>query len=91
MSSIPVRLAAGVFASCSVAAAIGQTVTPPPLPPGSSRVRVDAGLQEPERKRYVRAHHHKLHHKRDYTRDDSAPGRQPGDRTDSPRGGHNRK
>jgi hypothetical protein len=33
-----------------------------------------AGLQEPERKRFVRAHHHRFQHKKDYTRDDSVYG-----------------
>lgn len=46
-----------------------QTVPPPPLPPGNSQVRVDAGMTEDERKRHVRAHHHKLHHKKDVSRE----------------------
>lgn len=55
-------------------AAQAQTVKPPPLPPGASLVRMEPGMSEPERKRYVRAHHHKAHHGRDYTRDDSIHG-----------------
>ena len=51
-----------------------QTVAPPPLPPGSNLVRPEPGMNEDERKRYVRAHHHKMHHKKDYTRDDSEHG-----------------
>jgi hypothetical protein len=63
MSSTILRLAALAAALCSTGAALAQNVTPPPLPPGSARVRPEAGLQEPERKRYVRAHHHKLSHR----------------------------
>lgn len=66
------RLALAAAAACGAAAALAQGVMPPPLPPGSHLVRPEAGLQEPERKRYVRAHHHKMHHKKDYTRDDTA-------------------
>jgi hypothetical protein len=51
-----------------------QTVAPPPLPPGSHLVRPEPGMNEDERKRYVRAHHHKMHHKKDFTRDDSVHG-----------------
>lgn len=49
-------------------------VTPPPLPRGSHLVQVVPGMSEEERKRHVRAHHHKFHHKKDYTRDDSIHG-----------------
>lgn len=49
-------------------------VNPPPLPPGASMVKIEGGLDEGERKRQVRAHHHKFHHKKDYTRDDSVHG-----------------
>lgn len=89
MPSIIVRLAACVLAACSGAAAVAQAVTPPPLPPGSNLVRPEAGLQEPERKRHVRAHHHKMHHKKDYTRDDSVfttHGAQPGNSPTVPSG-----
>ncbi|RYY94226.1 MAG: hypothetical protein EOO24_25190 [Comamonadaceae bacterium] len=51
-----------------------QTVTPPPLPPGSALVRLDPGMSDAERKRHVRAHHHKFHHGKDVTRDDSVHG-----------------
>ena len=72
MPSPILRFAAtGLLACCAGVAFAQSVVTPPPLPPGSTRVRPDAGLQEPERKRYVRAHHHKFQHKRDYTHDDS--------------------
>ena len=61
--------------ACGAAAvSVAQTVTPPPLPPGSNLVRVEPGMNEAERKRHVRAHHHKMHHKKDYTRDDSIHG-----------------
>ena len=49
-------------------------VQPPPLPPGSSMVRVQGGMNEDEVKREKRAHHHKGHFKKDLTRDDSEPG-----------------
>jgi hypothetical protein len=63
-----------VLASVLLAAAVAQArVQPPPLPPGSDRARPQAGLNEDERKRYVRAHHHKGHVKKDVTRDDSVP------------------
>lgn len=48
-----------------------QAVKPPPLPPGSSMVRVQGGMDENEVKREKRAHHHKGHVKKDHTRDDS--------------------
>jgi len=64
------RLAACAAVAWSATAALAQ-VTPPPLPPGSNLVRPDPGMNEPERKRAVRAHHNKFHHGRDYTRDDS--------------------
>lgn len=63
--------AAAAFAA---AAAQAQTVAPPPLPLGSTLARPEPGMNEPERKRYVRAHHHKFHHGKDYTRDDSVHG-----------------
>lgn len=70
MQSTFVRLAACLVAACAASAALAQ-VTPPPLPPGSNLVRPDPGMNEPERKRAVRAHHNKFHHGRDFTRDDS--------------------
>ena len=68
------RLAAAAALAYSATASIAQTVTPPPLPPGSELVRPEGGLNEDERKRYVRAHHHKLHHKKDLSHDDSVSG-----------------
>jgi len=82
------RLVTMAALSWSAAHAIGQTVTPPPLPPGHNLIRPDAGLNEDERKRYVRAHHHKMHNKKDVTRDDSA-GRDD-DHDDRGRGDGNR-
>ncbi|NML45224.1 hypothetical protein HHL11_15830 [Ramlibacter sp. G-1-2-2] len=64
-------LVAGTAGSLAHAA-----VTPPPLPLGSAMARPEPGLNEPERKRYVRAHHDKLHYRRDYTKDDSVYGMQ---------------
>ncbi|MBI2771496.1 MAG: hypothetical protein HYX47_17865 [Burkholderiales bacterium] len=46
-------------------------VRPPPLPPGSAQVKVEAGLDRNEAKRQERAHHHKFHNRKDYTRDDT--------------------
>ena len=66
------RIAVFALAFAASAAATAQ-VTPPPLPIGSSIARPQAGLNEDERKRFVRAHHHKQHHKKDYTLDDSDP------------------
>ena len=73
MSSVLVRAAAAAFLAAGCLAGNAQTVTPPPLPIGSAQVRPVPGLQEAERKRYVRAHHHKFEHK-DPTRDDSVYG-----------------
>ncbi len=74
-----VRLATAAALSWSAALAVAQTVTPPPLPPGSNLVRPTAGLNEDEKKRYVRAHHHKMQNKKDYTKDDSVAGAQGSD------------
>jgi hypothetical protein len=73
MHSIFARLLLAAIAATGASASLAQ-VTPPPLPPGSNLVRPDAGLNDEERKRYVRAHHHKAHHKKDVTRDDSVYG-----------------
>ena len=66
------------FALCAAACLAGlahaQAVAPPPLPLGSTMARPDPGMSEPERKRAVRAHHHKFQHGKDYTRDDSIHG-----------------
>lgn len=76
MQYTAVRLATALALACSAGAGLAQTVTPPPLPPGSNLVRPEIGLNEEEKKRYVRAHHHKMHHKKDFTKDDSVPGHQ---------------
>jgi hypothetical protein len=65
---MPIALAAA--AVCASVPVSAQTVAPPPLPIGAQQVRPEAGLHLEERKRHVRAHHHKMHHKKDYTRDD---------------------
>lgn len=65
---------AALFAAASLGGVAHAQVTPPPLPPGSNLVRVEPGLNEEERKRHVRAHHHKFHHGKDVTRDDSVHG-----------------
>lgn len=62
-----------VALACLAGVAHAQ-VTPPPLPPGSHMVRPEPGMNEDERKRHVRAHHHKFHHGKDVTRDDSIHG-----------------
>lgn len=49
-------------------------VKPPPLPPGSSMVRLQAGMNDDEIKREKRAHHHKGHFRKNLDHDDSAPG-----------------
>ena len=79
MSSPIVRLATIAALSWSASMALAQSVTPPPLPPGSNLVRPSAGLNEDEKKRYVRAHHHKMHNKKDVTRDDTATAPQGND------------
>lgn len=61
-------------AACMAGAVQAQAVAPPPLPPGHALVRLDPGMSDAERKRHVRAHHHKFHHKKDFTRDDSVHG-----------------
>lgn len=73
--SHPIFRTALLAAACGIAgSAAAQAVAPPPLPPGHALVRPEVGMSEPERKRYVRAHHHKFHHKKDFTRDDSIHG-----------------
>ena len=71
MNTPCIRLAL-VAAACLAGAVQAQTVKPPPLPPGSLQARPEPGMSEPERKRAVRAHHHKLHHKLDKTSDHSS-------------------
>jgi hypothetical protein len=71
MKTPRIRLAL-VAAACLAGAVHAQTrVAPPPLPIGSQMARPEPGMSEPERKRAVRAHHHKMHNKKDYTLDDS--------------------
>lgn len=47
------------------------TVTPPPLPLGSSMVQQHVGLNPEEVKRSQRAHHHNGHYKKNYNHDDT--------------------
>ena len=61
---------ASVVLACATLAQAGN-VTPPPLPPGSAMVRVEAGMDKDEQKREDRAHHHKGHVKKDINKDDS--------------------
>ena len=68
------RLLALCAAACVAGLAQAQAVAPPPLPLGSAVARPEPGMSEPERKRAVRAHHHKFQHGKDYTRDDSVHG-----------------
>lgn len=68
-------LSAGLACILLAAATLAQAkVVPPPLPPGSAQVRVEAGMDKDERKREDRAHHHKGHNKKDINKDDSEPG-----------------
>ncbi len=63
--------------ACAIAAigTLAQAkVQPPPLPPGSSMVRVQGGMNDDEVRREKRAHHHKGHVRKDIHRDDSQPG-----------------
>src|SRR5437763_983650 len=72
MQSFPLRLAVCAALVLAATASLAQSaVRPPPLPIGSAQARPEPGLNEAERKRYVRAHHDKFDHHRDYTRDDS--------------------
>ena len=89
MTSNIIRLATTAALSWSAAVALAQSVTPPPLPPGANLVRPGAGLNDDEKKRYVRAHHHKMQNKKDYTKDDSvdAP---PDNAANSGRGNNNK-
>jgi hypothetical protein len=85
MSLTPFRTAL-LAAACLAGLAQAQSVTPPPLPPGSHLVRPEPGMDESERKRHVRAHHHKFHHKKDVTRDDSVHGHESLVQTSVPAG-----
>ena len=63
----------GIACALSALATLAQAakVQPPPLPPGSSMVRVQGGMNDDEVKREKRAHHHKGHNRKDITKDDS--------------------
>lgn len=66
-SKLPVALALGGCALAMQALAVQA----PPLPPGSSMVRVEAGLSPDEVSRQKRAHKHSKLEKKDHTRDDT--------------------
>lgn len=66
-----ITAAAGITLSSATSQA---QVQPPPLPPGSVQVRVEAGLNPQEAARQSRAHHHKFHNQKDMTRDDTVHG-----------------
>lgn len=66
-SKLPVALALG---GCALAMH-AMAVQAPPLPPGSSMVRVEAGLSPDEVSRQKRAHKHSKLEKKDPTRDDT--------------------
>lgn len=69
VSKMPIVFA---LASCSWAmTAQASPVTAPPLPPGSDKVRVEAGVTPDEVLRQKRAHKHSKLEKKDPTRDDS--------------------
>ena len=64
----------GLACALTAFATLAQAkVQPPPLPPGSSMVRVQGGMNDDEVKREKRAHHHKGHFKKDIDKDDSEP------------------
>jgi hypothetical protein len=82
------RMSLGLLlAVCALQAPAQSVVKPPPLPPGSSMVKIQGGMNEQETRREVRAHHHKFHHKKDYTRDDSMYG-DPSQQQNSTGGGN---
>jgi hypothetical protein len=65
------------LAALPFAAPAQNRVQPPPLPPGSSMVRVAPGMNPQEVDRQVRAHHHKAHVRKDLTRDAGTLSQQP--------------
>jgi hypothetical protein len=69
-SSGPAGSVLAVFFALATAGAQAK-VQPPPLPAGSTLVKPQAGMDDDEGKRQVRAHRNKTGKKRDYTRDDS--------------------
>lgn len=61
-----------VFALAGCAMAVqAAPVEAPPLPPGSDKVRVQAGVTPEEVSRQKRAHKHSRLEKKDFTRDDT--------------------
>ncbi len=76
MDTRSIRIAIAVAATLA-GLAHAANVAPPPLPIGSTLARPEPGMSEPERKRAVRAHHHKFENGKDYTRDDSIYGPEP--------------
>ena len=68
-SSIAAAAWIALYATVSLA-----QIQPPPLPPGSTQVRVEGGLNRQEAARQLRAHHHKFHNHKDVTRDDTVYG-----------------
>ncbi len=61
-----------LFASMGIQAS--EKVKAPPLPPGSSMVRIQVGMNDDEISREKRAHHHKGHHRKNVDKDDSDKG-----------------
>ena len=61
-----------LFASLGIQAS--AQVKAPPLPPGSSMVRIQVGMNDDEISREKRAHHHKGHHRKNLDHDDSDKG-----------------
>lgn len=81
--SLRPALTLGLACSLVAFATLAQAkVQPPPLPPGSSMVRVQGGMNDDEVKREKRAHHHKGHVRKDINRDDSQPGNGNGNKND---------
>jgi len=68
VSRMPLVFVLGSFAMAVHAASL---VKAPPLPPGSDKVRVEAGVNPDEVTRQQRAHKHSKLEKKDPTRDDS--------------------
>lgn len=79
LTNSPTRSAARL-ALCAAAVTLASLqvhaapVKAPPLPPGSSQVRIHGGMNPDEVKREARAHHHKGHVKKDIAKDDSVAG-----------------
>lgn len=60
-----------VFALGGFAMAAHAAVKAPPLPPGSEKIRIEAGVSPDEVGRHKRAHKHSKLEKKDPTRDDT--------------------